>query len=223
MKTLYLFDIDGTLVNINDIHLNAYKAAYKKICNQLVPDEIILRHFGMAEQEQQEAIFKIMNMPKERIPKLIREYVKNMKDLTTKTKITSLPGVIECLSALKKDKCNVLGIVTGNTEDMMHRILKSAGLHDFFSQFNGDDGNVQSRIDILKNAVRNLKPAPDKIIVIGDTQSDINAGKVVGAITIGITTGSNSKTDLETAHQNFVIRNLSELKILEKDLNRAKK
>lgn len=207
---LYLFDIDGTLVNINNFHIQAYRDAYKKICNTDVQDELILSHFGKAEHEQQEAIFSEMNLLKEKIPELIQTYIENVKALVTRDKIVPLPGVIELLTELKKDKNIILGIVTGNTEAMMELILKSAGLLHFFTVFGFDDSKVKSRVDIVKNALRKAGSSITRIIVIGDTVTDIEAGKAVGATTVGVATGTNTYERLNAAKPDIVIASLED-------------
>ena len=62
MKTLYLFDIDGTLVNINKLHLASYKYDYYDVMKINVPDYMITKTFGMPDSSMHRQIFRELSI-----------------------------------------------------------------------------------------------------------------------------------------------------------------
>ena len=49
MKTLYLFDIDGTLADFLDVHAKAYQYAYNKVLGKVLPKKEFIKYFGTEE------------------------------------------------------------------------------------------------------------------------------------------------------------------------------
>ena len=211
MANLWLFDIDGTLVNINKIHMDTYRKIY--LNNGInVSDELVISTFGMTENEIHKNMFHKMNMSydkrliekiQDQHQKAVVESIKNLKS------IAPLEGVTDCLNYLRKND-EYIGVVTGNIKKSAELILKKSKLDKYFSFLGCDSGN-QSRKQIVLDAVekaRKLKYDFKKIIVIGDTIHDIEAGKIAGAITVGVATGSGVFAELKKAKADIVLRTL---------------
>ncbi len=201
MKSLFLFDIDGTLVNINDIHLQSYKSDYLSILKIKVPDEVILKTFGMSDSDMRKSVFKDLRMAynanlSSKIRKIhLSNFVGILKNIK---KIESMQGVLDFLSYLKTNK-EYLGVISGNSEQPAGLILEKSRLLKFFPIQSFDDGK-SNRKQILQRAInkaKNLGCDFKKIIVIGDTLFDIEAGKSVKAFTVGVATGSCKLADLK--------------------------
>ena len=58
MANLFLFDIDGTLVNLTEVHVQAYLRAYEEVTGFRIPREQILRQFGKPERPMQDAVLR---------------------------------------------------------------------------------------------------------------------------------------------------------------------
>lgn len=222
MRHLWLFDIDGTLVNINHVHLKAYKLDYREVLNRGVPDGIIVATFGMSERETHESILRQLGIPADEtlIGRLAQGYVRNVQKAIETTRITPLEGAVPFLSALK-ERSEHLGIITGNLEKPARRILEKAGLASFFTLFSSDDGTL-GRKEIVLNAIRQAEERGlsfEAVVVVGDTTKDVKAAQGAAKertelriVSVAVATGSDGVATLEKAGAGVVVRSLTELR-----------
>lgn len=136
-----------------------------------------------------------------------------------------LPGVTELLEHLAGRPEFALGVATGNFEQVAWSKLERGRIRHHF-RFGGFGSDSLHRPELTQRAMsrghqligRQL-PSED-IVVIGDTIWDIKAGKHIGAVTVGVTTGSYTVEDFRKAGADLVLPDLSDfkqfLKILEK-------
>lgn len=216
MSPLFLFDIDGTLVNLTDVHVAAYQYAYQRITGTAVARESLVQRFGETEQQIHAEVFEEYHLAKRLIGAVVDAYLRSLLERLPTASIRPLPGVTEFLTALKK-RGAACGIVTGNVEVTGRRILEQSGLLPFFSAFGYGDGAAQ-RADIVRRAIEAAKKhgCPfDRVIVIGDSPMDIQAGKANSAFTVGVATGPFPPERLRAA--DLVLDSLEEYqKILER-------
>jgi beta-phosphoglucomutase-like phosphatase (HAD superfamily) len=97
-NALYLFDIDGTLVDIMPVHVKAYQAAYRKILGFAPDAHVLLRQFGNVENGIHEKVFSHYKIrDKRKINVIIKEYTKSVVAAVKSTKIRVLPGAKQLL------------------------------------------------------------------------------------------------------------------------------
>ncbi|MBI2144517.1 HAD family hydrolase [Candidatus Woesearchaeota archaeon] len=58
MPILYLFDIDGTMVDMTPAHVKAYKEAYRKVLKLDIAENALVQQFGQVEMEIHKAVFR---------------------------------------------------------------------------------------------------------------------------------------------------------------------
>lgn len=204
MTNLYLFDIDGTLTNNNAFHRKTYQQEVKKLTGVTIPEEKIEAKFGMGEEEMFNVLFKEYRVDTSIIPKVIEGWDKKIFEHLKKEKLHCLPGVLPFLNRLK-ERGQVMGIITGNPQNVGEATIKSLGIASFFSVFGYAD--KEDRGIIVKRVIKQAPPH-DRAIVIGDSPSDIKAGKAAGALTVGVATGFYSRDQLTTA--DLVLSSLEE-------------
>ncbi len=103
-----------------------------------------------------------------------------------------------------------LGLVTGNIEATAWAKLHHAGIAHYFD-FGGFGCTHADRAEIARQALKaSGGERPEKVFLIGDTPSDINAAKVNGFISIAVATGGFDFQTLEKSGADFVFEDLTD-------------
>ena len=142
MIKLWLFDIDGTLVNINHVHLASYKLAYRDVFEKDVADKIIESQFGKSIYDAHISILSALGIhPDESLIDRLKEAFKlnSIRLLIPVEKIEPLEGVVDFLTYLQNHK-EYVGTITGNLKEPAKLILEKSDLRRFFSILSYDDG-----------------------------------------------------------------------------------
>lgn len=210
MTHLFLFDIDGTLINVHPLHVEAYQAAYLHLTGKEPTEEQLTSRFGLTEEGLHQEVYRELGIDQSSIPQLIANYQEELfKILQTQT-IEPLPGVKDFVESLRGS--HHLGVVTGNGREKATRFLRMAGLQDYFSVFGfGDD--AESRDEIVQRALtdaQNKQLTWDKLVLIGDTPNDVAAAQRAEAIAVAMTTGSVTRAVLEQTNPDLILDSLVE-------------
>lgn len=197
----YVFDIDGTLLVTKDlVHWNALHqamlAAYGVDTTiQGIPyhgktDLSILRA-ALAREGIQDGAFESA-LPKA-LQIVCREVEANHKQIAPAV-CPGIPDILKLLAGSGK----LIGVASGNLQSVGWHKIEAAGLRDFFS-FGFFSDHCESRAGIFQNALnhiaRELGPQA-RACFIGDTPSDIEAAKQVGASIIAVASGTFSVDEL---------------------------
>ena len=190
----YLFDIDGTLLHAHGgVHADSFSSSVEAVLGHPlsidgVPlhgstDTAILRdafrHAGIDDQVWQPRLEEIL----ERMRQIVLERRVHMS-------VTVMPGVIAMLDYLR-NQGKILGVATGNLEQIGWMKIEIAGLRDYF-QFGGFSDLHAARAAMIGNAVsagRHLFGTEATVCVVGDTPLDIAAAQANGLPTIAVATG----------------------------------
>jgi phosphoglycolate phosphatase len=95
------------------------------------------------------------------------------------------PGVLEVLALLRQRGIKV-GIVTRNCRQAVELVIARNKLIYDILLTRDDVAHVKPHPEHLQTALRLLEAAPERTCMVGDHPSDVQAGHVVGAWTIGI-------------------------------------
>ena len=214
MADLWLFDIDGTLVNANDIHIRAYDLDYQEVMGFTVPADTLVKSFGPTDDFMHRKILDGMgkSYDDDQIRWLIAAHPGNFERIIGGKNIDPLSGVVDTLDYLK-EQGHYLAVVTGNMEKPARLLLESSGLMERFAYFKCDDGSKgRTREQIVQSAIdeaRSRNYEFDRVVVVGDTAHDITAGKAVEAFTVGVATGSYDLERLGSESPDIVIPDLT--------------
>ncbi len=169
----FIFDIDGTLTNTNQLIFDSFNFIAQKYLNRTFTDEEIISLFGPTE----DVILKEWcgNSFIEAKADYYNYYSKNHS-------IAQLyPGIKEVIEDLKVHNYP-LGIFTGKGREASMITLKYLGVDNLFDLIvTGDDveNHKPSAEGILK-FVNYFKLKPEKVLMIGDSVSDVKASKEAG-------------------------------------------
>lgn len=216
MRKLILFDIDGTMISGKYDNPDSFSDAIKAVHNidveiswgdiQGMTDPQILKETLLKNGISKKNIKQNMSRYFDEMSKSFQRSVKNRE-------MKPLDGVKELLISLKS-KSIVLGLVTGNLSSIAKGKLEKIGLLEYFDigSFGDDDINRTKLVKLaIKRAGTKFKHSfRNKIVIIGDSPSDIKAGLEAGIQTIGVATGKYSKKTLQEAGANAAVDSLKD-------------
>ncbi|MCE7007629.1 haloacid dehalogenase-like hydrolase [Kibdelosporangium philippinense] len=228
-RTLVLWDIDLTLVDLKGIGREWYSAAlagalgltlshlpaFPGRTERAITHELLSAHGAQATEDEIQAIFAQLIAIAESERHLLRERGR------------VLPGVYEVIAELAAREDVVQTLVTGNLPEVSHVKLDPFGLLEHIDLEIGGYGSLSAERSDLVSAAMELAAAkhggfaPDSVVVIGDTPHDVQAALHHGAVAIGVGTGRHSLTSLREAGAHAVFRDLSDTeKVLSAVLDR---
>jgi len=206
VKTLLLWDIDGTLIASGGAGMQALETGLRTGLgvNGSLAD---IDFAGRTDRWIVRRIFEKFSVPhtEENFASLIDSYLAALPAALLNPHARVLPGVRDILATADARDDVAQGLLTGNLRRGAQAKLGHHGLWEFFP-FGGfaDDGELRN--DISPHALRRAHAhakvtfAPERVWVIGDTPHDIECGRVIGARTLAVATGSHSIAQL-AAHQ----------------------
>ena len=198
MTRAFIFDLDGTLVDSNELHVDSWDRAFRKFGKQfprnelreqigkgsdqylpefLTPDEI--EHFGKELDEYRSEIFQ-----KEYLPR-----------------VRPFPKVRELFERLSDDKRRVMLATSGKAADTKYYLdlLKIDKLIEGSTSADDADRSKPAP-DLFSAALEELGDvSPGEVINVGDTRFDVEAAAKAGVRTIALTCGGTPEHVLRNA------------------------
>ena len=215
---LIIFDLDQTIIRSFSLHNQATMRAFRKVFGVRARlDEIDFA--GNTIEHNLRALAKlkrISNKDLERnLRKLTNVYINSfISVMKGGIKRYLLPGAYSLVKRLKNNRENRLVMVTGDSRIITNKVLKTAGLvRDFSFIVSGERGKDKKALAKPAMKIARARCKIDKIVWIGDSVHDVEAGKSVKALTISPLTGTSSENKLRKAGANYVFKNLNNSRI----------
>lgn len=129
--------------------------------------------------------------------------------------ISPNPGVFELLEELRS-RGYILGLITGNVENIAKIKLKALNLLQYF-QVGGFGDMSEIREKLLERAIGEAEGKFDlrfdkkDVFYFGDAPLDIECGKNVGVTTIAVSTGVHSKEELSKHTPDYLYKDFSDI------------
>ena len=191
-----LCDIDGTLIDSNDAHAQAFAQAFAEK-GLAIPAEAVKPLIGMGGDklipqlsgfQKDSAAFKAVSERRKEI--YLQEYAPHLQ---------ATPGAKALLERLQAENIQIVAATSG--EDDVEVALKQVGLNAFFEQKASSKDAAQSKPDpdIVQAALKKAGLRAEEAIMLGDTPYDIEAAAKAGVPTIAFLTGGWKREDLAQA------------------------
>lgn len=202
---VYLFDIDGTLLDSARDICAAVQHVLSAHVDEPLPFEYLRSFVGF----HLDAVFT------EVVPYATREQLDEMIQLYKESYIARrhaatrvYPGVMETLSALSGTKSTATTKGTPTTR----AVLEQFGLLQFFDHVQGTDGfPCKPAPDVIKRSLAALGARPEDCLLVGDSAADMEAGRRAGVQTCAVTYGYGNPEALAEWNPDYRISNLREL------------
>jgi phosphoglycolate phosphatase len=209
---LFLFDLDGTLVDSREDIARAVNSVLSKLELPPLSMEEVLRFVGDGvEVLIQRALREIRH--EEPDEALIQTGVRLLFEEYSSHLVVSThlyPGVRETLAALRGAH---LGLISNKPEGLSRRILEEFDLAGEFCIVFGGDSLPQRKPAPapLLEAMSRCQVSPAETVMVGDAPTDILAGKAAGVPTCGVLGGFRSRDDLEAAGADIILERFADL------------
>lgn len=183
-----IFDIDGTLIDSNDLHAEAWGEVFRRfgvnlphhliraqigkgrdnLMPALLPPDLIDRH-GEELEEQRKTLFKHDYLPRAR----------------------PFPGVQDLFKSLKSSGARIV-LATSAAEEELESHKRTLGIADLIDGATSADDVEHSKPcpDIFQAALAKLPGiAPHEAVVVGDTPYDMKAAVTAGIQRVAVLSG----------------------------------
>ncbi len=187
-----VWDLDGTLIHFNIDFLRARRNAIKILKKYGVPKEILTVKLSILDNiREAKTYLESVKVDPDKIKVIIREVDGEVIKVEYEAAMnaTRIDGMHDVLEFAKSHSLKQ-AIYTYNTQQNALVSLQTVGLAQFFDYIIGRDNviNPKPHPDHLMHICRLLNVDPQEIVVIGDTDRDIEGALRVGAYSIAICT-----------------------------------
>ena len=206
-STAVLLDIDGTLVESNYLHIDAWDHAFVEAG---YPVELwrIHRAIGMDSGMLLEHL--IGDAAEEVGDRVTARHAELY--LAAAERLRTLPGAAELLAALA-DRGHAVVLATSAPEDELTKLLAVLDADASITAVTSseDVGTAKPDPDIVTTALAKVDVAPDRAVMIGDSVWDIVAAQRAGVSCIGVRSGGFGEEELLAAGAVAVYENVADL------------
>lgn len=189
---LVIFDVDGTLVDSQEMIFAAFSFAYKEAGLPVPPRDRALSFVGRSL----ELIFPELSpeLDAEAHASLTQGYrdayfhIRQQRGSNATSPF--FDGAREALDALKSQDWTVLAVATGKSMRGLDKLIEGYGLEGYFqSQQTADHHPSKPHPAMVEACLAETGIDPTRAVMIGDTTYDIDMGRAAGVKTIGVSWG----------------------------------
>jgi phosphoglycolate phosphatase len=203
---LYIFDLDGTLLDSGKDIALAANYAFEKLNLKTFSEEEIISKVGYGAKKLIEDL--IQEYPQEIKDKAL-EYFKEFYYSNPVIYSRLYEGAEETLKKLKELSKKV-AVVTNKYEALSVEILKKLNVIDYIDLVVGADTTSEKKPHPLPvfYTLEKLKSDKDKSIIIGDSETDVLTGKNAGIKTALVLQGYGNKELALSLNPDYVLDGL---------------
>ena len=182
-----VFDLDGTIVDSNEFHVQAWNRAF----------EHFGKHFPMSKLREHIGKGSDKYLPEFLTPDELRTIGKELDRYRSKLfrkeflpQVKPFPKVRELFERIKDDGLRI-ALATSSHKDDVETYTDVAKISDLVDcQTTADEaGESKPAPDVFEAALSELDLAADRAIAVGDTRFDVEAAKKIGLRTIALLCG----------------------------------
>lgn len=194
-----LLDVDGTLIDSNDAHAHAWVDALRE-ANFMVEFSAVRPLIGMGGDKLLPQISQIdAESPQ---GKAISKRRGEIFQEIYLPKIHAFPGVKQLLQRMQQQGLE-MAIASSSKKDELEPLLQIAQAKPFIkAKTSSDDAqNSKPDPDIIHAALSRLGQPAERVILLGDTPYDVDAGRNAGIRVVAVRCGGWTDGDLEGAER----------------------
>jgi len=198
-----LFDIDGTLIDLDGV-VKAMQKTFKKMKIKILSKNQIIHNFvGYSLNERFAEFYPQCPWREE---EFVNTYHKIYKTISLKPS----PYAKQVLDMIKKNGLKIGLVSTKHRVDALHALKTFKLKYDTLVSQDDVKHRKPDPEPVLK-ACGKLKVKPENCMMVGDHVFDMMAAKEAGCFPVGVLTGVGKEDELRKAGAGFVIKNLKGL------------
>ena len=205
-----IFDIDGTLTDSVDIHALAWQEALRHFDHE-IPYVQIRQQIGKGGDQLLRTLLSDEDFEKQ--GKKLDEYRGKIFKRKYLKQIRPFSLVPELFQRIRQDDTRIV-LASSAKEDEVEKYIKLLKVTGLVNETTSSDDAECSKPcpDIFAAAMEKLgHPAPEQLVVVGDTPYDAQAAVALGIRCIGVLSGGFSEEELRGAGCAAVFRGPAEL------------
>lgn len=206
----FIFDIDGTLVDSNELHVDSWDRAFRHFRKEF-PREQLRAQIGKGSDQY---------LPEFLTPLEIERFGKDLDNYRSKIfrneylpRVRPFPKVRELLQRIRDDGKKIVLASSGKKEDTNYYIDELLKIEDMIDDYTcADDADCSKPApDIFRASLDKIGVGSHETVAVGDTRFDIEAAEKIGVRTVALTCGGTSEDHLRKAGAIAVYRDPADL------------
>jgi phosphoglycolate phosphatase-like HAD superfamily hydrolase len=192
-----IFDVDGTLIDSNDLHTEAWMETFRKFRLEVRAKDVRGR-MGMGSDQLLSALFKPGQLGHSADE--IASYRSKLFSRSYQPKCCAFPQVRSLFERIKAAGPRI-ALASSATRNEVETNAKLARVEDLLDiSVSADDAErTKPAPDIFAAALEKLELSSQEAVVVGDTPYDAQAAKKIGLPMIGLLCGGFPRQDLSDA------------------------
>lgn len=211
---LVVFDVDGTLVDSQDLIVEAMGRAFARMDMPKPAPETVRAIIGLSLEQAVMTIAPELTVAEAaqgaELYKL--SFVDMRAEMGGEAAAPMYPGAMDALMRLHSEDETLLGVATGKARRGLDHLYESHEIGHLFVTHQTADGHPSKpHPSMLERALYETGCEAERAVMIGDTEFDIEMGKAAGFATIGVSWGYHPLERLQRAGPDFIIDDYSAL------------
>lgn len=200
-----VFDLDGTVVDSVELIIVSFQHAIRVVLGREASREESMANVGRPLHEQ------MVIISPEHADELVTEY-RTFNHRVHDEMLTLYDGIVGLLHALREAGVKV-GLVTSKSRFTTQMAFDLTGIEAYFDESICADESPRNKPlpDPILLCLDRMGVSPQEAVYVGDSPSDIQAGKAAGADTIGVTWGVFPAEALTAEAPGILVHTIAEL------------
>jgi len=201
-----LFDLDGTIVNTNELIISSFMYTLEQHALPALTREQMIPYMGTSLPAQLRVFTNLEDVSP--LEASYRHYQTEHHDELIK----AFPNVNETLEVLRSRGIK-LGVVTTKIQPNTIRALEMFDLLKYMDTIVtlNDVEKVKPHAEPVLTAVGNLEVNPEKTLMVGDSPVDIQSGKNAGVLTAAVAWSLKGEEMLREYEPDFILQDMTDL------------
>ena len=204
-----IFDLDGTLVDTLDKHIEAFKILFKEL-KISIEEERIAENMGRTPKDTLLTLLPELKNDKDKLVDYAEKKEEILTDLLDETEC--FIGAFDVLTKVKQMDL-IIALASSTPKYNVEKMLRSAGILEFFNVIiTGEDITIgKPNPEAFLKAAEKAHCSVEQCFVIGDSPHDIEAAKNAKMKIVAVKTGKHTEELLREKEPDVLIDLLSDL------------